>query len=73
MLRINDEARHAGRLAVQVLRRQPGEPIPSVEVGTASFMADWRQLRQWGMDERRLPPGTEVPFERRRPGSATGT
>jgi C4-dicarboxylate-specific signal transduction histidine kinase len=33
-----------------------------VETGTARFIADWRQLRRWGLDERRLPPGTEVPF-----------
>jgi PAS domain S-box-containing protein len=26
-------------------------------------MVDWRQLRRWGLDEKRLPPGTIVRFQ----------
>lgn len=62
MLRQDDEAVHTGRLAIRVLRRGPGQPIPPVEAAATSFIADWRALRRWRLDERRLPPGTEVLF-----------
>ena len=57
-----DEGARTARLVVRVLKRQPGERMPPVESVTKSFVADWRQLRRWGLSEDRLPPGTDVLF-----------
>ena len=62
VLRFGDEGLRTGRLVVRVLRRRPGERMPPVEPIAKSFVADWRQLRRWGLSEARLPPGTEVLF-----------
>jgi signal transduction histidine kinase len=62
VLRFDDEAVRTGRLVIRVLRRRPGERMPPVELIANSFVADWRQLRRWGLSEGRLPPGTELVF-----------
>jgi len=60
--RFDDEGVRTGRLVVRVLRRRPGEPMPPVEIVDNSFVADWRQLRRFGLSEARLPPGTDLLF-----------
>lgn len=60
--RFDEEGRRTGRLVVRVLRRRTGEPMPPVEAITNTFVADWRQLRHWGLSEERLPAGTELLF-----------
>jgi len=62
VLRFDDEAIRTGRLVVRVLRRRAGERMPPVELIANTFVADWRQLRRWGLSEARLPPGTELLF-----------
>jgi len=62
VLRFDDEAVRTGGLVVRVLRRRPGERMPPVELVANSFVADWRQLRRWGLSEARLPRGTELLF-----------
>ena len=62
MYRHDDEGMHIGRLAARVLRTPPGAPLPPVEQVESPFIADWRTLRRFNLDERRLPPGTEVRF-----------
>ena len=49
----------AGSLALRVLR---GERPPAAGPAANVHVIDWRQLRRWGLDERRLPPGTLVRF-----------
>jgi len=56
------EAAAIGKLVMKVLRRTPGEALPGPVVARSTFMADWRQLKRWGLSERRLPEGTEVLF-----------
>jgi PAS domain S-box-containing protein len=46
-------------LALQVL--QGAHPAPTSE-GTNLYVFDWRQLRRWGLDERRLPKGSAIRF-----------
>jgi signal transduction histidine kinase len=49
----------SGELALRVLRGErglPTEPAPS------RYIFDWRQLQRWGLDEKRLPPGSVVRF-----------
>jgi signal transduction histidine kinase len=49
----------AAELGVRVLR---GERPPPVDGATNVYMFDGRQLAHWGVDERRLPPGSVVRF-----------
>jgi signal transduction histidine kinase len=58
----DEEGVRTGQLIVRVLRRRPRERMPAVEVISKSFVADWRQLRRWGLSVDRLPSGTEVLF-----------
>jgi signal transduction histidine kinase len=62
MYRHGDEGMYIGRLVARVLRTPRGAPLPPVEVAESPFIADWRTLRRFNLDERRLPPGTEVRF-----------
>jgi len=57
-----DEGTYIGRLAVRVLRTPRGAKLPPVELTESPFIADWRTLRRFNLDERRLPSGTEVRF-----------
>ncbi|MCW2237364.1 sensor histidine kinase [Azospirillum canadense] len=57
----------AGRVATQAALRLladgPSERAePAEEHYSSQPVVDWRQLRRWGIDERALPPGTEVRF-----------
>ena len=54
------EADATAKLITQVLRRVRGAPLPAVDTAHTVFVADWRQLKRWGLSEKRLPPGTEV-------------
>ena len=60
----------AGRVAVRILR---GEAVPPPEASQVSqqVLVDWRQLRRWGLDERRLPPGSGCSTASRPCGSNT--
>ena len=62
VLKFDDEGARTGRLIARVLTRRPGEPLPPVELLGKTFVADWRALRRWRLDENRLPAGTEVLF-----------
>ncbi len=62
VLKFDDEGARTGRLIVRVLSRRPGEPLPPVELFDKTFVADWRALRRFDLDPRRLPAGTEILF-----------
>ena len=51
----------AGRVATRVVR---GEAVASFEASKVrqQVLVDWRQLRRWGLDERRLPSDSRVLF-----------
>ena len=51
------------RIGLRILAGERPESLPPGRVETQAFMVDWRQLRRWGLDETRLPPGTIVRFE----------
>jgi PAS domain S-box-containing protein len=55
--------KQAARLALRILAGEPPESLPPERIETQAFMVDWRQLRRWGLEETRLPPGTVVRFE----------
>jgi PAS domain S-box-containing protein len=60
-------AERVAEVAVRVLRGEPAAAIPVTEVDANVNEFDWRQLRRWGIDERRLPAGSVVRY--RQPGT----
>ena len=53
---------HVGQLAVRVLRGEAPETIPVSTPDVNTNQVDWRALREWNIDEARVPPGTTVRF-----------
>ena len=49
--------------ALRVLRGERADSVPLVYPDLQVSQVDWRQMRHWGIDESRLPPGTIVLFE----------
>ncbi len=64
--------RQTAGVALSVLRGlpMPAEPVKVPSVNTLLF--DWRELRRWGLDERRLPKGSTVCTGRRPRGRSIG-
>ena len=52
----------AARLALRLLAGTPASAVPPVELPASVDMFDWRELRRWGIDERRLPAGAVVRY-----------
>ena len=52
----------AADLTLRLLRGEPIEDLPVLESKSTGPMVDWRQLKRWGLDEKRLPAGTVVRF-----------
>ncbi len=52
----------AARLALRILNGESAANIPVVRGDYAQPLFDWRQLARWGIDETRLPPGSEIRF-----------
>ena len=52
-----------GLLALRVLRGEPADSIPIAALEANANMVDWRQLRQWRIDEARVPAGTLIRFQ----------
>jgi signal transduction histidine kinase len=63
------QTRAIATLALRVLRGERADDIPVSSPNTDVDQVDWRQLRRWGLDESRLPAGTDVQF---RPPSLWG-
>ena len=54
-------AQQSARIALQILNETPASSIKPVFLGAAPEY-DWRELRRWGINESRLPPGSIVQF-----------
>ncbi|HWC20474.1 MAG TPA: ABC transporter substrate binding protein, partial [Terriglobales bacterium] len=54
--------RETAQLTLRVLQGLRIEGVSIQESKSAVPMVDWRQLRRWGINEKRLPPGTVVRF-----------
>jgi PAS domain S-box-containing protein len=50
------------QLTLRVLRGERLQDLPIQESKSTVPMVDWRQLRRWKLDEKRLPAGTVVRF-----------
>ena len=53
------DASRIGQMALRVLQGEDPDTIPIVR-GLNFFMFDWRQLKRWGIEERRLPEGSII-------------
>jgi signal transduction histidine kinase len=56
-----EEGKIVGRDALEILRGKPPQDIPVVH-GPSRYLFDWRELRRWNLDERRLPAESTVLF-----------
>ncbi len=52
----------AAAAAVRILQGEPPDNCSAPPVGTMAPTYDWRELRRWGINESRLPPGSSVLF-----------
>ena len=57
-----EAVRRVGQLALRVLYGDRPAGINTTAVNLNSIQIDWRQLRRWGIDERRLPQGATIRF-----------
>ena len=62
-----------GQLALRVLNGESADSIPVAALSLIRNEVDWRQLRRWRIDYRRLPPGRSSVFENQRSGIGTAT
>ena len=62
LIRYGIQAQQAAGLAIRVLKGEPIASVRPVDVRSSALMFDWRELRRWGIDERRLPKGSVVRF-----------
>jgi signal transduction histidine kinase len=56
------DGKEVARIALRVLAGEKPADIPIRVADTNRYMFDWRQLRRWNIDERRLPPGSILLF-----------
>jgi len=54
------EGVEAAHLAVRILHGEPASSIPPKIIGPLPPRYDWRELRRWNIDEKRLQPGSTV-------------
>jgi signal transduction histidine kinase len=57
-----DAIARVGQLALRVLHGESADSIPVAALSLNRNEVDWRQLRRWHIDDRRLPPGTTVSY-----------
>ena len=61
MVAYEDQAKHAAAIIVRLLEGEAPAAIPAMTMQAVPIV-DWRQLRRWGLDERRLPADAVVKF-----------
>ena len=62
MIRATDAVgTRVGEMARQILKGTPPEDIPIDTVPTTPIF-DWRQVKRWGIDPSKLPPGSRILF-----------
>jgi len=66
MISVSVVERRTAEVAVRILKGEKPGNIRVEPIADPVPRYDWRQLRRWGIDESRLPPGSEVLF--REPG-----
>ena len=62
LLSMEDLSRNTTTVALRLLDNASDGPISTATQTLAAPAFDWRELRRWGIDEARLPPGSTVRF-----------
>jgi signal transduction histidine kinase len=62
MVTFEQIGRKAAQLGVRILAGEDAQAAIRSEFYQSAPMVDWRQLRRWGINENRLPPGTILEF-----------
>jgi PAS domain S-box-containing protein len=62
LLSIEDMSRNTAAVAIRLLEGEPASRVSTPTQGLAAPTFDGRELRRWGIDEDRLPPGSTVMF-----------
>jgi signal transduction histidine kinase len=65
MVTFEQIGRKAAQLGVRILAGEDAQAAVRSESYQSAPMVDWRQLRRWGINENRLPPGTILEFRER--------
>src|SRR6185295_16469609 len=65
LIRYEVVAERAAAMTARILKGERASTIPQNAEPAAASLFDWRQLQRWGIDERHLPPGSEVLFRER--------
>ena len=69
LLPLEDVGKASARAALRILAGEPAAQVHAPVLAADKVSYDWRELRRWGIDEERLPAGSEILF---RPTSAVG-
>ena len=56
------EGVEAAALAARILNGEPASSFSPQIIGPVAPQYDWRELRRWNIDQKRLPPGSTVLF-----------
>jgi PAS domain-containing protein len=62
MVTFEEVGRKAARLGMRILAGEDAQTAARSESHHAAPMFDWRQLQQWNINEKQLPPGSVVRF-----------
>jgi PAS domain S-box-containing protein len=57
------EATEVAKTVRRILAGEKPQDVPIRVADTNRYIFDWRQLSRWGIDERKLPPGSIVRFK----------
>ena len=63
MVTFEEIGRKAARLGMRILEGEDAQTAAKSESHQAAPMFDWRQLQQWNINEKLLPPGSVVRFK----------
>ena len=63
MVTFEEIGRKAARLGMRILAGEDAQTAARSESHQAAPMFDWRELRQWNISEKRLPPGSVIRFK----------
>ena len=63
MVTFEEVGRKAARLGMRILEGEDAQTAARSESHQAAPMFDWRELRRWNVNEKRLPPGSVVRFK----------
>jgi PAS domain S-box-containing protein len=63
MVTFEETGRKAAQLGIRILAGEDAQAAARSESPQATPMFDWRELQRWNISEKRLPPGSVVPFK----------